>query len=215
MYRNYHSTYREISVVTYNLLIGLILIWGFIINALMVKFATPYFLEMNQLALIIGYFVICIIGMAISAHSDNAFISFIGYNLVVVPVGAILSVSLAGISEATIMHAIVITCIVVTIMTGLGATFPRFFLGMGRTLFVTLCIVCVVEFVSMLLGFYLPSFWDWIIAILFSCYIAYDWCNAQYCDYTINNAVDACVSLYLDIINLFLAILNIDLRRRD
>jgi FtsH-binding integral membrane protein len=46
------------------------------------------------------------------------------------------------------------------------------------------------------------------VAALFCGYIAYDWAKAQEESPTADNAVDACVGLYLDIINLFLRILS-------
>lgn len=202
---------NTMSRSSYNLLIGGILLWGFIINALMVKYATPYILSINPIALIIGYFIIAFLGIFISARSTSAIVSFIGYNMVVVPVGAILSVTLAGVSSVSIMNAVLVTGGVVFIMTLLGSIFPNFFLSMGRALFVALTAVIIIELLTMLFGWHLPSFWDWLIAILFSGYIAYDWADAQYSTCTADDAVDACVRLYLDIVNLFLSILDISL----
>lgn len=204
-----HNYYGEMSRSSYNLLIGGVLLWGFAINALMVKYATPHILGLNPLGLIIGYFALSIIGMIISAKSDSAIVSFIGYNLVVVPVGAVLSVALVGTSSVSIMHAVIATGAVVAIMTILGSLFPNFFMSMGRALFITLTVVVVVELLSMFFGWHMPSFWDWLVALLFSGYIAYDWAEAQYRPCTADDAVDACVGLYLDIVNLFLRILSI------
>lgn len=204
-----HNYYGEMSRSNYNLLIGGVLLWGFVINALMVKYATPHILGLNPLGLIIGYFALSIIGMIISAKSDSAIVSFIGYNLVVVPVGAVLSVALVGTSSVSIMHAVIATGSVVAIMTILGSLFPNFFISMGRALFITLTVVVVVELLSMLFGWHMPSFWDWLVALLFSGYIAYDWAEAQYRPRTADDAVDACAGLYLDIVNLFLRILSI------
>lgn len=194
---------------TYNLLIGAILLWSFAINAIMVKFATPFFAGLNPVGLAIAYLAISIIGIIISKQSNSAAVSFVGYNMVVIPAGAILSLALIGVSNISIMNAILVTGGVVAIMTVLGSLFPDFFLGMGRTLFIALCAVVAVELIAILLGWHMPSFWDWIIALLFSAYIAHDWAEAQYDNCTADNAVDACVALYLDIINLFLRIVGI------
>ena len=53
-----HNYYGEMSRSSYNLLIGGVLLWGFVINALMVKYATPHILGLNPLGLIIGYFAL-------------------------------------------------------------------------------------------------------------------------------------------------------------
>ncbi|MDO4504876.1 MAG: Bax inhibitor-1 family protein [bacterium] len=204
-----HNYYGEMSRSSYNLLIGGILLWGFVINALMVKYATPYILGLNPIGLIIGYFALSIIGMVISAKSDSAIISFIGYNMVVVPVGAVLSVALIGASNVSIMNAVLVTGCAVAVMTLLGTIFPNFFMSMGRALFIALTAVVAIELLGILFGWHMPSFWDWLIAVLFSGYIAYDWAEAQYRPCTADDAVDACVGLYLDIVNLFLRILSI------
>ena len=61
------------------------------------------------MVVIIGYFVSCLIGIGLSKGSDNPVVSFIGYNLVVVPVGVILSIALTGYEQVTIMSAIYVT----------------------------------------------------------------------------------------------------------
>ena len=56
---------------------------------------------------------------------------------------------------------------------------------------------------------------SWFAAVVFSLYIGYDFLKAQELDYTIDNAIDSAVSIYLDIINLFLRILRILGNSRD
>jgi hypothetical protein len=51
--------------------------------------------------------------------------------------------------------------------------------------------------------------WDVLVAGLFAFYIGYNWAIAQEYDCTIDNAIDACVGLYLNIVNLFLRVLSI------
>jgi FtsH-binding integral membrane protein len=50
---------------------------------------------------------------------------------------------------------------------------------------------------------------DYIAAGIFSLYIGYDMYRASVIERNIDNAVDVALSLYLDIINLFLEILKI------
>ena len=85
---------------------------------------------------------------------------------------------------------------------------------MGRVLGVCLTIVVLVELAVLLLhkffGLpYLPTIWDALVALLFCLYIGYDWAKAQDVPRTADNAVDAVLELYLDIINLFIRILEI------
>ena len=198
----------ELSLRAYNLTIGLVLLWGFVVNVLMCKFCTKTFMSWNFTAVVIGYFIVAIAGMLISRFSDNPFISFIGYNMVVLPVGVVLSIALTEYDKISIMNALLTTTVVTLIMIILATAIPNIFLSMGKVLFVCLTGVVVCELIFMFIGFATPSLWDFIVALIFCGYIGYDWAEAQTKERTLDNAVDSVVDLYLDIVNLFLRILS-------
>ncbi len=198
----------ELSLRAYNLTIGLVLLWGFVVNVLMCKFCTQTFMSWNFTAVVIGYFIVAIAGMLLSRFSDNPFISFIGYNMVVLPVGVVLSIALTEYDKISIMNALLTTTVVTLIMIILATTIPNIFLSMGKVLFVCLTGVVVCELFFMFIGFTTPSLWDFIVALIFCGYIGYDWAEAQTKAHTLDNAVDSVVDLYLDIVNLFLRILS-------
>lgn len=198
----------ELSLRAYNLTIGLVLLWGFVVNVLMCKFCTQTFMSWNFTAVVIGYFIVAIAGMLISQFSDNPFISFIGYNMVVLPVGVVLSIALAEYNKVSIMNALLTTTFVTLIMIIISTIIPNIFLSMGKVLFVCLIGVVVCELIFMLIGFSTPSLWDFVVALIFCGYIGYDWAEAQTKAHTLDNAVDSVVDLYLDIVNLFLRILS-------
>lgn len=198
----------ELSLRAYNLTIGLVLLWGFVVNVLMCKFCTQTFMSWNFTAVVIGYFIVAIAGMLISQFSDNPFISFIGYNMVVLPVGVVLSIALAEYNKVSIMNALLTTTFVTLIMIIIATIIPNIFLSMGKVLFVCLIGVVVCELIFMLIGFSTPSLWDFVVALIFCGYIGYDWAEAQTKAHTLDNAVDSVVDLYLDIVNLFLRILS-------
>ncbi len=199
---------NELSIRAYNIAIGLILLWGFIINIIMCVCCTEIFMQWNPVAIIIGYFVIAIAGIFLSECSSNAFVSFIGYNMVVVPVGVILSIFLADYDQISVMNALATTVAITLLMILLGSIFPQIFLSMGRVLFVCLTGVVICEIIFLLIGFSTPSIWDWIVALIFCGYIGYDWAEAQTKLRTLDNAVDSVVALYLDIVNLFMRLLS-------
>ena len=95
--------------------------------------------QLNPIALIIGYFVCCFTGIIMSSKSDNSIISFIDYNLVVIPVGLVMSTSISAyVKEGMgdlIPQAVLVTASITTIMIGLSLTFPDFFSKLGRILF--------------------------------------------------------------------------------
>lgn len=199
---------HKMSRRAYNLTIGAVLLWGFLVNIFMCTYCTNIFLEWNFTAVIIGYFVVCFSGMFMSLRSTKPLISFIGYNMVVVPVGVLLSIALADIDKFSIMNALITTTVVTLVMIGLAAFFPDFFLSLGKVLSVALTTVIICELIFMIIGFYRPSLWDILVALIFCGYIGYDWAEAQKKPRTLDNAIDSVVGLYLDIVNLFLRVLS-------
>ena len=209
------STGRKLSLAEFNGLIGLVLAIGFGINVLLVTCCSQYFVDINPTVLIIGYLIVSIAGIVISKKSEDPFISFLGYLMVVVPVGIVLSVCLAGQSSVSIVNALAVTAGVTLVMLIASQIKPDFFLSLGRALGIALLAVIVIEVIMMLAGWARPTFWDYLIALIFCGYIGYDWAKAQEGPHTADGAVDACVGLYLDIVNLFLRILSIMGRRDD
>ena len=200
----------------YNLLIGGVLLYGFIANALVVWIGSDFFTSLasdHYILFIIGYFVLCTAGTVIAVRSTKPVASFLGYNLVVLPIGALLAITLPAFYITDILLAIVATGIVTAAMMILGATYPRFFAKLGRTLFLSLLLGWLVEFVALLFG-YEGNIFNWLFVTIFSLYIGYDWQKAQMYPKTADNAVDCALDLYLDIINLFLRILRILSRSR-
>lgn len=207
------KSHENLSTSAYNLVIGACLLYGFIINALMVKFLSPFFIDLNPLVFIIGYFVLAISGIIIS-KSNKPGLSFLGYNLVVIPVGAVLAICLPDYSTANIFSAIVITGIVVAVMMLLSTLFPNLFSKMGTALFIALSVSILAEVIAMLFSFD-GGIFNWIFVVIFSLYIGYDWYRAQQFPKSLDNAIDCVIDLYLDIINLFLRILEIISKRND
>ncbi len=211
MSENY-DTYRhagELSIPAYNTVIGVVLLIGFVINAVTVHFFTDYLVTLPTLPLIIGYFVVCIIGMLMSVCSDNPFISFIGYLLVVIPCGVILAIGIDGVEASTIAHAAVLTAILVAIMLIASYIWPDFFASLGRVLLTSLTVFIVVELSAIIIfHYFMPSAWDYLVVALFCFYIGYDWVKAQKKYHSLDNAIDSCTDLYLDIINIFIRLVS-------
>ena len=200
--------YRELSGKTYNTIIGLILLWGFAVNAIMCTFFQDVFSSWNPTAVLIGYFVAVLIGICMSQFSNNPIVSFIGYNLVVLPIGVVLSISLKDYYVSSVTQAFILTTLITLLMIIISSIKPEIFESMGSTLFICLSGVIVIELIMMFVGIATPQWWDWLVALLFCGYIGYDWSKAQEKRKTLDNAVDSAVDLYLDIINLFVRLLG-------
>lgn len=208
----------EISERAFNLLIGGMLLWGFGLNYLMVSLfgaqVARWFVGVSPLAFLLGYFALVLVGSAL-INRPSPVLSFIGYNLIAVPVGLVLCVALQGYYVDTIRTAALVTAIITLSFMIAATVFPGFFLRMGRVLFFALLVLIVGEIVSLLFFRGTGAAYAWLGAGIFSLYIGYDWARANTCARTVDNAIDLSASLYLDIINLFLRVLSIMGRRRD
>lgn len=205
----------EISYQTYNLIIGAVLLYGFIINAVMVGLFTDQivdFVVMQPILFYVGYFAMAIIGGLMIHRSDNPVVSFIGYNLFVIPIGMVIAVSIecyVMTGYASIVStAFLITGGVTVAMMFLASIFPNFFLSLGRTLGITLLLTCVIELISFFAGAPLGII-DYVVVVIFCGYVGYDWAKANEDRKTVDSAIDNAAELYLDIANLFLRIMRI------
>lgn len=199
---------NTLSTNTYNGIIGGVLFWGFLLNVLIVHFCADMFITMNPVTLIVGYFISCIIGIFMAVNSDNPIVSFIGYNLIVVPIGAVLSVTLQEYSAVDIKSAFLATAGITVVMMCMATAKPQLFHNLGGTLFFSLVIGVIAEIICMLFGIATPIF-NWLFVVIFSLYIGYDWHKAQDYPKTLDNAIDSALDIYLDIINLFIRLLEI------
>ncbi len=203
-----------ISQRLYNLVIGAVLAWGFLINYFIVKAVQVRFTSMTQFWLFfIGYFASCMLGMSIIRRSNNPAISFLGYNFIVVPFGLVMNVIVSAYAPGLVLQAIIITGIVTATMMMFGVMFPAFFQKIAGALTIALIVTIVVQLVSVLVFKQSYGILDWIVALIFCGYIGYDWGRANMIPKTFDNAVDSAAALYVDIINLFFRILRILGRR--
>lgn len=205
----YSSNNGELPLVSYNSIIGAVLLWGFALSAIVIKVAGPFFATWNPILLLVVYMIVAIAGGIISHASNKPFVSFIGYNMVVVPFGAVLSVVLQRVNAVSVLHAAAATAGVMLVMVLLSIIFPKVFLSMGRILCVSLLVVVIVEVVCLIAGWYRPTIFDWIVVLIFCGYVGYDWAVAQERPHTLDNAIDSCVDLYMDAANLFIRILSL------
>lgn len=195
----------------YNLILGAVLCWGFFLNWLIVETVDPVaVLETTSIWMFfLMYFFSCFIGIFMFTVSTQPLVSFIGYNLVVVPFGFVVNLLIVGYDEAVVGDAIQVTGGVVVVMMMMGTVFPDFFQKISTTLFWGLGLVVFFELFLLFTGRGQPGWIDWAVALLFCGYIGYDWGRANQIPKTVDNAIDSAAALYMDIINLFVRVLRI------
>lgn len=205
-----------ISAGAYNMIIGAVLLWGFALNYIIIQAVpTSALVAINHWAIMIPSIVSMIAGTILFSRSDKPVFSFLGYNLVVIPFGFMLNMIISRYAPGVVEQAMGTTGGVTLVMMAMGTLFPAFFLSLGRVLFFALIAVIGVELVQMIF-FNTHSTWiDWVVVVIFSGYIGYDWARANAIPRTVDNAIDSAASIYMDIVNLFIRLLSILGGRRD
>ncbi len=218
--QQFHPGDVEVSASKYNAIIGAVLLYGFIVNAIIVKVVGTSYIETGLGGLIggiVAYVLCCIVGARLIHGSDNPAVSFIGYNLYVIPIGVIISGAVSiylKTSPGAVTRAFVLTAIITGVMMAISTLIPDTFLSMGKTLLVALIVCIIVDVIALFLGYNLVII-DYAVTFIFSLLVGYDWARANACVKTVDNAVDSAAELYIDIINLFLRILSILGRSND
>ena len=208
------ATGAVISGAMYNFVIGMTLAWGFGVNWWMVTEIDPAWIAgIHPLIFFGGYLVSCFLGIWLFNKSEIPLVSFIGYNLVVVPFGFIINLVVNRYDPTLVAEALRVTATVTVAMMILGTMFPAFFSRIAGALSIALLLVIVVELIEIFVFKTHHGILDWAVVLIFCGYIGYDWGRANQIPKTVDNAIDSAAALYIDIINLFLRILRILGRR--
>lgn len=198
-----------LSEGTYNIAIGLTLLWGFLINAGMIFFLSPYILQIHPGVLIISYLVLSFGCVAVVVKSRKPAVSFLGFTGLAVGMGLILTFVVASYSGPTVYSAFLTTAIIVVSMMIISTIKPGFFLSIGRSLMFALIGSILIELVGGLIFHLSLGFMDYVIVVIFAGFIGYDWAKAQMYPKTLDNAIDSAADIYVDIVNIFIRVLEI------
>lgn len=200
---------RALSDRAFYLLIGAALLFGFLVNALEVMFLTDFFLSWNPVVFLVVYMIMVIVGCIISVWSKNTIISFIGYCMVVLPLGAVLAIYLPAFSYKTITSAFLVTTFLSLFMIILALVYPRIFNSIFALLGLALFVALIYQIVAIFTGFGNNTWIDWLVVLLFSAYVGFDVSLARVRPRTINNAVASACAIYMDLIYVFIRLVAI------
>lgn len=211
--RQYTADGRAMTDRTFYVAIGLLLLFGFAINALEVIFLSEFFASWNALAFLIVYFVMVLAGCIMSVVSRNPVISFIGYCMVVLPLGAVLSIYLPAYSHNTIVSAFLTTTFLSLFMVILALVYPKAFNSVFALLGVALFIALIYQIIAIFTGFGNNTWVDWLVVLFFSAYVGFDVSLARVRPRTVNNAVASACAIYMDLVYIFIRLVQIFGRR--
>ena len=209
MQRRFGTEGRALSDRAFYLLIGAALLFGFFVNALEVMFLTDFFLSWNPTVFLIVYLVMVIVGCIMSVWSRNPVISFIGYCMVVLPLGAVLSIYLPAFTYKTITSAFLVTTFLSLFMIILALVYPRVFNSIFALLGIAVLVALIYQIVAIFTGFGNNTWVDWLIVLLFSAYVGFDVSLARVRPRTVYNAVASACAIYMDLIYVFIRLVAI------
>lgn len=194
--------------------IGATLFLGFAINAIEVTFFADYFATWNPTVFFLTYFISAIVGVCLNVFSQKPILSFIGYLLVVAPIGMALALVVPATSFTVVRSAVLATLLLSAIFIILAIAYPKFFYSLFRVLSLSLLVALIFQLIAIFTGFGNNSILDWLVVLIFSCYVGADVAFATRRPKTLDGAIDSACGIYLDIVNIFIRLLAIFSRRR-
>ena len=200
-----------LSLTSYNIRIGLNLLLGIIITAIAtIGFQNNLGLTFytHPLVFTILFFVITIGAEILALRSSNIGIIYLCYCIICLAIGALLSSTVPYFSMDQIVFAAGSAFLILLLMVVLAAIIPDAFISMGKGLFIALLSFIIVELLMLLFTGTSHAFMDYIVILIFSLYIGYDWARGSV--YPKNNkfAILTALSIYMDVINIFIRILS-------
>ena len=198
-----------VSDRTYNLIIGGTLLWGVLINIAMATLFGNKILNIHP-GVVIAIYLIGSIGSSIVIfRSNNPAVSFAGFTVLAICMGLILTFFITAYDVGTVTLAFEMTAIVTVAMMIFGTLFPKFFLSIGGALGIALIVGIVVELIFGLLLHINMKIMDYVFVLIFAGFTGFDWAKAQIYPRTVDNAIDSAADIYVDIVNIFIRLLEI------
>lgn len=169
---------------------------------------------------LIGVLVLGMAGVIIALKSDKPLVSLAGYMMLVIPYGALLGPFINQFVPVSIIEAFLVTTFYVLVLGIVGAVIPDSLGKWHGWLLSGLIIGLLGYFVIPVAGFFgfaveqALSLWDWAIIVLFGFIIMYDVNKAMRIAYTLDNAIDTALAIYLDWFNVYVRYLSQRGRRK-
>lgn len=198
--------HTELTFRKYQLAIWLMLVYGFIVDRLIYALKEPVLRKCNFTVIMIIFSIMAIIGVIMSQYNEEILKNFISYNLIIISFG--IAFSAAGIDyHKENIDDITIVTIVITFMMVLLASFvPNFFKRIEKLLLIFLIIIAIYEIIFLVVG--APKLLFGIFSQIFwSLSIGYYWIRLQTKKYTLYQAINGTIYLYIVIMSLAISML--------
>lgn len=207
--RLYEGGGAKVSRRTYNMIIAMTLTWGLLLDFFMCMTLQDALAGMNIILLLVIYFVVSLAAIFVIYGSDTPIVSFLAFTVLSIVMGLLLTVIVSEYTDESAMRAFMETTAVCLLIGALATSFPNFFAKLGRGLFACLVAMILVEVVCILIMGYTPQITSIVMVLIFSGYFGYDLVMAQRYTPTVDNAIDSAADIYIDVVNLFIRILEL------
>lgn len=208
---------KQLSPRMFNLVVSGLIFLGFCVMGLgtyftgTMTFARMMYSGSGAMGFIFGTLIGTVVGifvMSAGASRQSTAMSLIGYALFASTFGLMSSTALIAYDLPTINTAFAATAAITVVFGALGVTFPNLFKRISGVLCGALLGLLLVEIVLAIAG--IPqTITDYLVVIVFAGFIGFDTYQATQVEPTLPNAVMAATNLFLDIINVFVRILQI------
>lgn len=202
---------ETLSSRSYNVCIGLSLLLGLTITAVatyLLKDSVGMLFYAHPIIFSILYLVVSLGAGQLSIRADNSGTALIGYLIITVATGALLSACIPYEKSGVLINAAITTALILVIMVIAATAFPDAFLGLGRILLTSLIAFIIAEIAMLLLFRSEPAIMDWLAIGIFTLYIGYDWSKGMEYPKTGKFAIITAIQLYLDLINIFIRLVS-------
>lgn len=169
----------------------------------------------QMIGFFLGIFVVALIGSAIANNSDNPLVSCFGFALVAGPFGLMLGPVVASYTTASVLRVLALTILMTLVLGVVGAVTPKDLSNWATWLFGGLVILLLGLFAVPLMSLIgLPvegamTVLDWVGLVLFGAFVIFDLNRAMRVPYTIDNAIDCALAVFVDMVNIFIRLLSI------
>jgi FtsH-binding integral membrane protein len=158
-------------------------------------------------------------GIYISFKSPNWLISTIGYAMVFIPMGAILGPFVALYQMSSVIQAVVITLLMSCGLWFIGTIFPPIVKNWAGYIIAMLLVLIAGDVARGVMPAFgiqpvILGIWPWVGIALFSALIVYDVNKAMNGRKTMDDAADGAVAIYLDIVNIFVRVLEVTAKKK-
>lgn len=206
---------RELSSWAFNIVLGLVLLWGISCIYAVITYMPQHDLLKAGVLWVLGvYLSIIVLGVLLGVKSQKPLYSFIGYTLMTTGPTLLLSYILPQEILLPLCDGLIFIAFMLGIILLLSAKLPALFQSFIAILFGILVSLIVTEITWMMIFDSSHGLWHWFGAYLFCAFICYHWSQYTEKGKTLDNAIDSGSALYLEsVIFIGKTLINLGLKR--